>query len=227
MTSLRFSYFVVLLLLATLSSGCGGKNDGDSQQGKNGAQQTKRVAREQLPGLGTEMTKLDGGRVTLSPPENWYVSEPNAKYVARFSLFKKGESSLPLVVVTAEDSPFAKLNNLTEPDLDAFARHMSELVNQRGKVLERVRPMVIGNVPCIRYVKAANFVFRTPKMEKIEGEQQMLQTLQGGRLYTIELRVRKDTIRTHRDAAYAVLASMKFGEGDPEVKVETTKGGNN
>jgi len=198
---------LILALMMVTSLGCGSKRNGAGP-----AAAVKRVKVSVLPALGDPLAGLDNGRVTISPPANWFVfTEDTAKYIAKFSLFKRGDSPLPLIVVTVEDSPFAELKTVTEESLEDFAVAMAEIKKEKGEQLfEKIRPMMIGEVPCIRYVKKANFKFHVPRMQIIRGERQMIQMLANGRLYTVDLRLREETITKYRDQAYAVVAGMKF-----------------
>jgi hypothetical protein len=91
--------------------------------------------------------------------------------------------------------------DVTEENIVAFADAVQDTLREP---LESALPMQIGPHFFARYVKSA----------RVGGQQievQVLHTVRGGRMFTVELRVAPDEIKKDRDYAYAVAAGLKFG----------------
>ncbi|MFP6753062.1 MAG: hypothetical protein VB855_15375 [Pirellulaceae bacterium] len=171
----------------------------------------KRVDASQLPALGDYFPPLDEGRLMLAPPSQWSWASRREGYLARIFVDKTRRVRLPRIWVTVEDPRDEATGQLTEENLVAHARFVqSRLDADDIKLVEPVRPLVIGTVPCIRYVRATRFRVREERSQSLTAERQILETIQAGRRYTIDLHVHPGTILRHRDDAYAMLAGMEF-----------------
>jgi hypothetical protein len=214
-----------LTLLVALS-GCGGETPVDRFQIKvveDGQGFTLKTA-DPLP-------PLDDGRVELAGPEGWKFLQRTFSYLARFGQGTPNE--LPRIEVTVvEESPYAEFKTITKDNVVAFAKAIDKKIfaEESPAVLaapsfEPPKPMIIGGVPCVRYVLPRNIRSRVGGTSVVYlVERQILDTIYNGRLYRVELLVLEGTILRHRDAGYAVLASMKFhdiGEdGDANGKAD-------
>lgn len=175
------------------------------------ALQIKRVDTSQLPALGDYFPPLDEGRLMLASPSEWSWASRREGYLARIFMDKTRRTRLPRIWVTVEDPRGEATGQLTEENLVAHARFVQSCLDTDNiKLVEPVRPLIIGTVPCIRYVRATRFRVREEKSQSLTAERQILETIQAGRRYTIDLHVHPGTILRHRDDAYAMLAGMEF-----------------
>ncbi len=175
------------------------------------ALQIKRVDTSQLPALGDYFPPLDEGRLMLASPSEWSWASRREGYLARIFMDKTRRTRLPRIWVTVEDPRGEATGQLTEENLVAHARFVQSCLDTDNiKLVEPVRPLIIGTVPCVRYVRATRFRVREEKSQSLTAERQILETIQAGRRYTIDLHVHPGTILRHRDDAYAMLAGMEF-----------------
>ena len=175
------------------------------------ALQIKRVDTSQLPALGDYFPPLDEGRLMLASPSEWSWASRREGYLARIFMDKTRRTRLPRIWVTVEDPRGEATGQLTEENLVAHAHFVQSCLDADNiKLVEPVRPLIIGTVPCIRYVRATRFRVREEKSQSLTAERQILETIQAGRRYTIDLHVHPGTILRHRDDAYAMLAGMEF-----------------
>ena len=193
-------------LAALLAVGCGGKSK--VIEGEAEAPTIRKVSADKLPALDEYLPPLDDGKLELAGPKDWKRMSREAKYLARF--VKGDPLGLPRVLVTAEQADIAQFETADEENVVEFANIIgARLKDGKATVLEPSRPMMIGQHAFARYVLRAKF-------KNANIERQMLQTLVGGRLYTIDLQVADGELlkhREHRDAAYAVAAGLKFSRG--------------
>jgi hypothetical protein len=129
-------------------------------------------------------------------------------------------SELPRIVVTVDEPPAADLPDTTEENAHALAGIIDAQLNkdQRKVVPENCLPIVLGNHTFVRHVRLASLGGDPAVI-------QSLQTVQGGRMYTVELICAVDaadrreyvkSLTDKRDYGYAVAANMKFGSAaDP------------
>lgn len=224
----RSRLFVLIALCSCLSfTGCGGGATNDPQTGTEASEGTgvKEVALDKLKPLGDAMPELDNGRIVISPPKEWYTLGRNAAYVAAFS-HAKG-SQLPLITVKAYDPKVSGFDAVTGDNVVEYAAAVqAALASQYGdkvnsNIAEQPKPMKIGENAFARYVKNAK------NSQGVALHVQVLETVQGGRAYAVELQVVKGAIVTDRDYAYAVAGGLKFLKGSalpaasaPEKKEE-------
>ena len=74
-------------------------------------------------------------------------------------------------------------------------------------MLEPIRPMVLGDVPCLRYVVSKGYKLGD---KVIQGECQVVMTLHAGHIYTVSLDVYRGTLIANKNRAYVVVAGMDF-----------------
>lgn len=162
--------------------------------------------------LGAYLPPLDEGRVEIAPPDGWGVLPRDSAYVTRF--YKENRSGLPRIDVQVEADRYGDLGTATEQNVQEFAEQVAaELKAEGSQPLEPVLPLLLGDVPCARYVVAT----RLQMGEKVvAAERQRLLVLHAGRLYTIDLLVLAQTLKKDRDAAYAVVAGLRFPSPDAD-----------
>jgi hypothetical protein len=186
---------------------------GTAASSKNESVQQKTPSAE----LANYLPPLDGGRIEIAPPAKWRTMPRDSDYVTRF--YKTDRNGLPRIEVKVEESRFGEISSVTRGNVERFAEMVAaDLKAQGTKPIEPVIPLVIGEVPCARYVTSLQLNMGD---KAIPAERQRLLVLNEGRLYTIDLLVLRDTLIRSRDAAYAVCSSMRFISGDVlEVDVE-------
>ncbi len=203
-------------------AGCGGSTDTPSANG-GGGPGVKVVSANTLPPLGDYLPPLDSGRIEVAPPKDWKVPPRGAQYLARF--VAADSSDLPRIEITGEDSSYGEIQTLTKDDLQKFADLISKELADRQDVLEPALPMIIGDTPYVRHVRKSLINFRGTSFDrKVPVERQILQTITGGRVYTVDLQVADGTLAQNpqnRDAAYAVAAGIRFlNAGDSSIPAE-------
>jgi len=223
----RFAGSLTLLLAATLyclSGGCSGK--GEEENGDSDDVGMKVVETKDLPKLGDPFPLLDGKRLTIAKPEKWGDTRRDG-YLTVF--YPPGDNAMgpPRLLVSVEAGD-AKFDTVTKENLEEFVVYV-ESQNPEKTLRESVLPMIIGDTPFARFVKRGSF-------KGMGVDRQFLQTLQNGRLYTVELQVTADTLKKNtkegynlRDAAYAVAAGMEYqkpsGGDDTSSDDGPSKGG--
>lgn len=195
---------------ATSSNGSG--SDGEQVEDVGGSE-IKRRSLDSLPAVGAYLPPQDGGRIHLAPPEGWRPVSRD-KYLARFV---KGEpSELPRITIIAADSPSPEVTTLTEDNLSELIPLLTEQSKAGKKTpIEPVRPIILGDHVFARHVRIARLNDEPCAIVS-------LQTVQDGRMYTVELYVKAGSdgseyakyLKQSQDSVYAVAANLKFGD-DP------------
>jgi hypothetical protein len=216
--------------LALAVAGCGGSGERSSGGGSGAAPSADSAGDikvrtvESLPEVGDYLPPLDDGRIEVAPPEGWNLLPRRANYVAGF--VKGKASEMPRITLTAWDTPLPEVTELTEANADLLE---AELVRQFKKdkkaIQEPPLPIVLGDTLYLRYVRLAKTTSGSNLVI------QALETVRGGRLYSIELFADVDAARAEeyeasltkwRDHGYAVAAHLKFlGESTTEPSSET------
>jgi hypothetical protein len=209
MTRLTTSCYWLFALGACVFTGCGTGGGGTSQQGAVATSGPKRYAREDLPDLEDHLPPQDDGRVEVAAPEGWNVMGKKTEYVARFA--EKTGAAPPRILIKADDAPAGGPNNVTQENVAEFQAFIEPII-QKGllegeNLREPVRMVILGDKPWARYIRGGKF-------KGMAVDRQILKTIAGGRIYTIELQVYRGNLMDHRDAAYAVAAGMNFLEAD-------------
>lgn len=157
--------------------------------------------------LGEYLPPLDGGNIEVAVPDGWKVLPRDSKYVVRFSSLQSG-GGLPRIEVVAEENSLGGFADISEANVADFTAAVAkDLEATATAVIEPPIPMVIGSVPCARYVSHLKL--------KVGGgtivvERQTLELLHAGRRYKINLLVERDKVTESRDAAYAICSSVRF-----------------
>jgi hypothetical protein len=217
---------IVWILGGLLLAGCGkgGGTSAGPAQPQNGDSQVKRRAAADLPAVGDYLPPQDdgGNKIEIAPPADWKPMPRDARFLARF--VKGNVSELPRITVEAWDSPVPEITELTEENADRLAAALVKQLKQDKKTVpEPPRPIVLGDTIFLRHVRRA----RLPSGGHVVV--QALETVRGGRIYTVELIADIDAARAEeyeaslkkwRDFGYAVAANLKFG-GAGETTTET------
>lgn len=218
---------LVPLLLVWLV-GCGGGDGGGSagtKASQPGASSFKRRTAESLPAVGDYLPPLDNGRIEIAPPEDWNLLPRGTLFEAGFVQGKASE--LPRITLTAWDSPLDAITELTEANAEQLAAQLiKELKQDKKTVVEPPRPIVLGETLFLRHVRRA----RQKSGDNVVI--QALETVRGGRLYSVELLANIEAARAEeyeasltkwRDYGYAVAANLKFTSGaePPATTTET------
>jgi len=152
--------------------------------------------------IGDYMPPLEGGKLEIAAPRGWVFSRAGKEYLVGFHEKDSSLNNLPRILVSAEDSPFPGITNVDDSNIsDLVAKVSTSLAGKELK--EPVAPVTLGNNYCARFVVFA-------KKGNAVVAQQTLKTVAGGRLYTIRLDVHAPQFSRFEQAAYAVVASMKF-----------------
>lgn len=211
-TSAGTTPFALIVLMVLALAGCGDQSP--PTPGANSAATTRDVKQVDASRLewGDPLPPLDDGRVILSAPKDWAVLPRRRGYLTQFYRDKTQQVRIPRIWVTVEESTLPELRTVDADNLEQFAQLVAERLAAKGtKLLEPVRPMMIGNTPCARYVQMTTFSStERGQTQKLTAERQILEVLAGGRLYTIDLHVPPHKMLDYRDAGYAVAASMSF-----------------
>ncbi len=167
--------------------------------------------------LGDYLPPLDGGRIEIATPDGWKPLPRDSKFVVRFSKLESG-GGLPRMEIIVEENNLGGLSDVTEANVADFTAVVAKDLAANGTaVIEPPRPMLIGSVPCARYVSHL-------KLKIGEGtllvERQTLALLRSGRLYKINLLVELNEVTASRDSAYAVCAGVRFPTAEPPVAPE-------
>lgn len=164
---------------------------------------------------------LDDGRIEVASPTGWRPMPRDSKYLVRF--YKQDRNSLPRLSVTVEEEAVGGISDATEENITDVVRVLGEeLAAKETALVEPVVPMVIGGIPCARYVSNLKLKLAT---NTILAERQTLVVVRGGRRYVIDLLVLPNRLLQGKDAAYAVCAGLRFLEAaaspEPAATPET------
>ncbi|HTN74656.1 MAG TPA: hypothetical protein VL096_05395 [Pirellulaceae bacterium] len=212
--------FLAAIALAFLGlAGCGGEaatvKDGDETTPAVAAAEAagvKVVPAAGLPKLDDPLPPLDGGRIEVSPPAGWVRLERDNNFLTRF-VIDKTSGNPPRMLLTVQDASGDFASGVTADNVEAFAAAIAAEMEGK-KLVEEVKPIVIGQHAFARYVGAA-------KKGNRSVDRQILITEFDGRRYQIALEVwaGEKELKKHRDHAYAVAAGLKFTK--PGTATET------
>lgn len=197
---------IVSLALA----GCGGASKVEAPpEAAPVAEEIKRRSADEMPAIDGYLPPLDDGRVEIAPPAGWKVLSRRPNYLANFTKGKASE--LPRISITVGEPPEG-LDDVTEENAAEFARAIAKRLKSEKKtsIAEPPKPIILGDVVWSRHV-------RNPLNAGDPVAIQTLQTIRGGRLYTIDLMINVPSpenyaaaLQIERDQAYAVAANMKW-----------------
>jgi hypothetical protein len=167
---------------------------------------------EDLPAVGDYLAPLDDGKVEVAGPAGWIQLPNTSRHLAAFAQDKANQ--LPRITVTAAESPLPVLGDVTEDTIEQFVEIFDREFQRDAKkvVPEFGRPIYLGETLFVRHVRLAIISGKKVAI-------QSLKTVQGGRLYNIELYCAVPGIEQNdyvepltavRDNGYAVAANMRF-----------------
>ena len=205
--------------------GCGGStpavnqggNGGDST-GESSSEEIKTRELSELPAVDNPLPVADQGRVQFSLPEGWKTLTRNPKYLVACVPEEGSAATLPRISISVSDPPADVTTRTTADNVGELADILQAQLKKDDKIaIESCKPLILGSNPWVRHVRKSRF-----KDDPVAV--QYLQTVQSGRLYTVDLTVTaKDnpkssakpiiydkSLLAQRDFAYAVAANMKF-----------------
>ncbi len=195
---------LLMLLPWAVPFGCGGDSGSQPSGGQPAGSGPTIVKAEDLPGLDPALGPLDDGRVMVAPLSGWYIPVRNSDYVIRFRLAQ--DIAYPTILVTATD--YEPIFDLSPENVEQFATQVADEIAQRGEsagLIAPVAPILIGGRPAVTYQ-------RRGKSGKQIVERYFLETVAGGRRYTLELRALQGTLSEFQPYAWALLYGMEFLE---------------
>ena len=213
---------------ALLVLGCAG----GQPQGKSGAEEgaLRKRSLEELPPVGDYAPPVDEGRLLAAGPAGWSLLPRGRSYLVGFSRGKPSE--LPRIVISAQQPPQGSPEQLDAASASAFASQRAaelraEVEAGRKQVEEYPLPLQLGPTVFIRHVRRAS-LGGTPCVV------QTLETVQNGRLYSVELIAAIEAARSEeyeasllkwRDYGYAVAAHLRFAPPGQQFDVLSTAPG--
>ncbi|MFO7908189.1 MAG: hypothetical protein ACQESR_26245 [Planctomycetota bacterium] len=166
-------------------------------------------ATEELSEIGNYLPALDEGRLKVAPPLDWQVASRSQGYVVRFVFDRRRRVPLPRITIGARDAAANEPLNLDRENLVSFVESLMGEMDE--KVLQamdgRVEPLMLGRIPCARYVMRKKFRFGK---RALPARGEVLKTIRDGRVYTVLLDANINTLVDYRADAYAVVANMRF-----------------
>jgi len=221
--------FAVGLISIVLATGCGGSGKPAAQTPPTPADNggpvvpgatdsaSSPIAPAAKPGLtkippeklaiGDYMPPLDDDRVEIAKPVGWQALPRDSDFLTRF--YQTNRNGLPRIEITVEPRTYGDLTTVTAENVESFVKLVAAELGDL-ELIENVIPLQIGDTSCARYVGRVDLNLQGG--QKIIAERQRLLVLRDSRLYTIDLLVLPNTLLRSRDAAYAVCASLRFGE---------------
>lgn len=182
-----------------------------------GSAASRSSASEELMGYGTEelsqignyLPVLDEGRLKAAPPVDWQVASRSQDYVVRFLFDRSRHIPLPRITIGARDVTANEPFNLDRENLVAFVETLMGGMNEASlQALDgRVEPLLLGEIPCARYVVGKKFRFGE---RTLPARGEVLKTIRDGRVYTVLLDANVNTLVDYRADAYAVMANLRF-----------------
>lgn len=197
---------ICLSLPLALLAGCGGsesESDSDSTAPKT-------IQASDLPKMDAVIeAELDNGRVKAAPPKDWTLLSRHQDYVVRF----KAAASVqyPMILVTAKD--YENVVDVTKDNVDEFAKQIASALaagEKPAKLYEEVRPIQVKSLAGATYLRRAN-------AKGTVVDRFFVETVHGGRKYTVELRTPKGTLDQYRAYPVAVAAALQFTGTGPAV----------
>jgi hypothetical protein len=217
---------VFLLIPLTMALvGCGDEAadkrvaSSDTQAAPAGGNLKHRAA-SSLPKIGDYLPPQDGGTLEVASPAGWKVL-PRGAFVAGF--YKTKQNELPRITVDAQPANLGGITDATEENAEALTKKLAAIIGRQSNAIqEPPRPIVLGETVFVRHVRLA-------KHGGSPAVIQSLQTVQNGRLYTVELfceveAARGDeyegSLKKWRDQGYAVAANLRFLKPNTEPAAE-------
>jgi hypothetical protein len=175
--------------------------------------QIHRFAPSELTALGGYLEDADDGRLSLAPPVEWRRKLRDKAYVAQFVLTE--QSPFPRITVHVREAGFRVPRDATDEDslLKFLDQIKTTLDRDSVTTLEGPQPLILGDVPCVRYVCLMGFHLKSASGSEdrsIRGDREVIETLTRGRIYSVILDTYEGKIEDYRADAYAVVAGLRF-----------------
>jgi hypothetical protein len=167
----------------------------------------------ELAELGGYVEDVDDGRLSLAPPVEWRRKLRDKAYVAQFVL--TAQSPFPRITVHVRKAGFRAPRNVTDENslLQFLDQIKASLDRDSVKTLEGPQPLILGDVPCVRYVILMGFHMKSEsgaEDRSFRGDREVVETLTQGRIYSVILDTYEGKIEDYRRDAYAVVAGLRF-----------------
>jgi hypothetical protein len=225
--------WMLLLMALCASLGCGGakesttrKGDGTGEAGTPTETQSTDIHKTydvaDLPSVEEKLPPADQGRIIITLPTGWKTLQRNPKFLVACIPEDSTATKLPRITVAVSEAPADLTSNTTPDNAAEQAKLMqAQLVKDQKKWVETCKPLGLGDHTWIRHVRSA-------KLKEDYSAIQSLQTVRGGRLYTVELTVNAKespsskgppilyakAMDEYKKFAYAVAAHMTFPKDD-------------
>jgi hypothetical protein len=187
-----------------LLAGCGGPSPQDAPEGRGDSASPPRPSDatgvETLAELGDYLPPLDDGRIEVAPPKGWHCPPRSHLYVFRAQ--KSVQERYPRLVVTAEDVG-DDVADVSEANVDQFAKQTAAALN---KSPSEVLPVVLGDFVGVAYRRRG----REEKSVSRIVDLLYLDTVVGGRKYSIVLRTEEGMLEAGKPYLYAVAKGIRF-----------------
>jgi len=183
--------------------GCGGS----AKEKVSGGRGIRKIAVANLPKLGAPLPQaLDGGRVTISPPSGWEISPRDSRWLIRFQ--EDPHESYPSIIIKAEDAT-GSIRDVTRESIHDFADQVAAELRQAKSQKTVIEQVQVGSFVGVDYERRgkAKSDYKTIIVERL-----ILETVVGGRRYSIDLRTRDQDLHRYRPHALAVAGGMEFQE---------------
>ncbi|WP_425617050.1 hypothetical protein NA78x_000718 [Anatilimnocola sp. NA78] len=213
--------FCIAMVGLLLLAGCGSTDSVSSSGGDEGggaevestSSEIKSYAIADLPEVEKPLAPQDQGRIVFSVPVGWRTLPKGSKSLAAMIPEEGSAAKLPRITINVSDPPTDDKASTTPDNAAEFAKAMQSIALKEGKKIQKVdatTPLILGDNTWVRHVRIASFSDAPCAI-------QSLQTIRSERLYTVELTVTansdnqyKNSLKKHRDFAYAVAAHMQF-----------------
>ena len=210
---------VALALLCSLP-GCGPSDSSPTRTPQAGSAPSTATSGEDAPKIpladlrqkiAEYMPPLEGGALLIAPPKGWDFSRAGSDYLVGFHPANASLNDLPRILVSAEDTPYAGIENLDADNAQDFAQQVASTLSGE-ELRSRPRVVTLGDRVWVEHVALR-------KSRNTPAPRQVLQTVVNGRLYKIILEAFDREFSRLRDSAFAVAATAQFPEdvGDENV----------
>lgn len=178
---------------------------------------------EELSPIGNYLPVLDEGRLKAAPPVDWQVASRSQDYVVRFVFDRSRRIPLPRITIGARDATANEPLNLDRENVVAFVEALMGGMDEASlQALDgRVEPLMLGEIPCARYVVDKQFRFGE---RTLPARGEVLKTIRDGRVYTVLLDANVNTLVDYRADAYAVMANLRFPAAEASGESQASAG---
>lgn len=154
--------------------------------------------------IGEYMPPLEGGVLLIATPKGWDFSRAGNEYLVGFHPANASLNDLPRILVSAEEAPYAGIDNLDASNAEDFLLMLAATLGDE-QLRSPATIVTLGGRTWTEHIALR-------KSRNALVARQVLQTAVGGRLYKINLEVFDRELSRYREAAYAVAASAEFSQ---------------